>query len=563
MILRPRQTSFSNACVNALRTRGNTLGIAPTGAGKTVMLSSIAGRLGGTGLVLQHRDELVTQNERTFKRVNPGVPTSFFTADYKRWGGDDSVTFSMIQTLVRNLDTMPGFDFIAVDEAHHIAANSYIQVIETARKRNPKVKLLGVTATPSRGDTRNLRAAFDNVADQIQLAELIRDGLLVMPRCFVVDVGKRDELAGVRKTATDFDMGEVEAIMNSRPINDRIVAEWRAKAGDRQTVAFCSTVAHAMDLCESFKIAGIDARVLHGNLSTGERRAMLEDFDARRFPVILNVAVLTEGWDCQPVSCVLLVRPCSHKSTMIQMIGRGLRLLDPERYPGVVKDDCIVMDFGYSLLTHKDLEQTLHLECEDGPKSCPDCDAILPSEVRECAICGFEFPWVTEEEAEDEPATEGSAPREVETLHDFVMTEIELIAKSPFRWESFFDDRVVVANGLDAWATVVNFRGRWVAVGGSREVGMRVVADRSDRLVAMASADDFMRDYGDAKTARKSKSWLKSQPTDKQLGYLGVDRMAAVGMNRYRASCAVTWKSMERGIKNKLLRLTPPQGAMA
>lgn len=555
MILRPRQQKFRAACVGALKKRRNTLGIAPTGAGKTVMLSSIVGSFQGTrSLILQHRDELVEQNERTFRKVNPGVRTSFYTADYKRWGEAGEPTFSMIQTLARskNLLTMPPLDVIFVDEAHHVASDSYIKVIERARQLNPNVMIGGVTATPGRGDSRNLRAAFDNVADQITLAELIRDGHLVRPRCLVIDTGSKAELSGVRKLATDFDMNEVEKVMNTRVINEKVVEKWREHAGDRRTVVFASNIQHATDITDEFMRQGVSARVVHGQMTDAQRRNTLEDFDAGKFQVLVNVAILTEGWDCQPVSCVVLLRPCSFKSTMIQMIGRGLRTVDPERYPGIHKDDCVVLDFGYSLLTHRDLEQVVRLEGDAGPKECPSCAATVPAAVAECPICGFEWPY---EAPDKEPSADGSPEREETPLEDFVMTEIELIAKSPFRWEDFFDGRVTVADAIDAWASVINYRGRWVAVCGSKTEGMKIVAENADRLVALSAADDFLRAYGDDKTARKSKRWLSSPPTEKQLAYLGVSAMGAMGMSRYRASCAITWKKMERGIGSRLQRV--------
>lgn len=556
MILRPRQEVFKKNCIAALRKRGNTLGVAPTGAGKTVMLSAIAGSMPGETLVLQHRDELVEQNERTFRRVNPGKPTSFYTADYKRWGGAGSATFSMVQTLARpkNLATVPKIDMVVIDEAHHIASDSYIKIIEHLRGLNKKLKVFGVTATPMRGDTRNLRAAFDNVADQITLFELIRDGHLVKPRCFVIETGCRDELRGVRKTVNDFDMREVEAVMNKRPINKKIVEKWQDQAGDRQTVVFAATVQHATDLMDEFKRKGVSCAMICGATPDNERKEVLSAYDKAQFQVLLNVMVLTEGWDCQPVSCVVLARPCSLKSTMIQMIGRGLRTVDAERYPGVEKDDCIVLDFGYSLLTHRDFDQTVHMDSDDGPKVCPECEATVPSSVHECPICGYDWPRPESEDVEKDTGT-GSAPDDSEPLADFVMTELDLMAKSPFKWEDFFDGVVTVANALDAWAVVVNFKGRWVGVGGSGEIGMRLIVDNADRLMALSRADDFLREYGDSKTARKSKRWVSSAPSDKQLQYLGISPMASMGISRYRASCAITWKKMERAIKNKLTQM--------
>lgn len=566
MILRPRQDTFKAKCVAALKSRGNTLGIAPTGAGKTVCLSAIAGSFKAANkLIIQHRDELVEQNERTYRKVNPGAVTSFYTADYKRWGDAGAATFGMVQTLARgnNLGTMPALDLIVVDEAHHIASDSYIKIINRARELNPKVMVMGVTATPARGDTRNLRAAFDNVADQITLGELIRDGHLVPPRCFVIETGCRDELKGVKKLASDFDMSEVEAVMNKRPINKKIVEQWREHAGNRQTVVFTSTVRHGQDLRAEFDEAGVLTCMIDGDMPDSERRAVLEAYDKGQYQVIVNVAVLTEGWDHQPTSCVVLARPCSFKSTMIQMIGRGLRTVDPERYPGVQKKDCVVLDFGYSLLTHKDLEQTIHIESDDAPKTCPECEASVPAGVIECPICGFEWPRLTTGDDEPTPAPDTGGNDADEVLDDFVMTEVELLSKSPFKWESFFDGAVTVANALEAWAAVINFKGRWVGVGGATEIGLRVIVDCDDRLLSLSRTDDFLREFGDRKTARKSQRWINLPPTDKQMQFLGIPATGALGISRYRASCAITWKTMERAIKNKLLSGSAPVAVAA
>lgn len=554
MILRPRQEAFVSRVCDALKARKNTLGIAPTGAGKTVMLSGVAGRMGGSQLVLQHRDELVEQNERTFKKVNPRAKTSLYVADYKRWA-PDGTTFGMIQTLCRdkNLDTMPRLDRIIIDEGHHAVADSYLKVIHHARQANPNLQLLLVTATPSRSDRRTLRTLVDNVADQITLGELIREGHLVRPRAFVIDTGIQDELEGLkRKRFDDFDQAEVERIMNKRAINDRVVDEWRKVAGDRQTVVFTSTVQHAKDVVEAFVRAGIAARVVYGDMGDTERKQTLLDFDKARFQVVVNVAVLTEGWDCQPVSCVVLLRKESDKSVLIQMVGRGLRTLDPERYPGRHKDDCIVLDFGYSLHSHRGLEQAVRIDTEEGGKDCPECQAVVPKALHECPICGFEWPRTAVQKLEE--SREGDSINELGLLTDFVMTEVDLLEQSPYRWEDLFgNSTVTMANALEAWACVIKFQGRWIAMGGSKEKGIVIVGDNNDRLVSLAAADDFLRDNGDDDTANKQKRWLHLPPTDKQREMLGLTPMGAMAYSRYRASCMLQWKFSERGIKNKLM----------
>ena len=279
----------------------------------------------------------------------------------KSWQGQ--VTFAMVPTLARsaNLDAMPALDLLVIDEAHHAVAESYRRIIDRALHRNPMLRIFGVTATPNRGDKRGLRQVFSNVADQVRLGELIASGHLVPPRTFVIDLGVQEQLREVRRSATEFDMDEVDAIMNRAPITEEVVRHWREKAGDRQTVVFCSTVAHADNVAEAFRAAGVAAQLVHGDMAHDERRAVLGAYAAGRIQVVVNVAVLTEGWDHPPTSCVVLLRPSSFKSTMIQMVGRGLRTVDPEEHPGLVKTDCIVLDFGTSSLLHGTLEQDVDL----------------------------------------------------------------------------------------------------------------------------------------------------------------------------------------------------------
>lgn len=494
-------------------------------------------------LVLQHRDELVAQNRDTFRLINPKVRTDLMVANRKNFL-DAGCTFAMVQTLSRNLEAMHPVDFIAVDECHHVAANSYQAIINQARELNPKLRLFGVTATPMRADKKALATDFTNVADIISISELIQAGHLVRPRTFVIDCGLRDELAGVRRNSTDFDMSEVEEIMDKSPITQRVVEEWRSHAGNRRTIVFASTVEHAQHVTDAFKSAGIKAELVHGAMNDGDRKAVLRRLDRGETQVVCNVMVLTEGFDCQPVSCVVLLRPCSHKSTMLQMIGRGLRKVDPQRYPNTPKDDCVILDFGYSLLTHGSLETDIELNPRKGVGmkiNCPSCQAEIPANVRECPFC----------EAIIKDESEGGEAAEREELIDFGMREIELIESSPFRWEPFFDGQVVVANGLTAWAALVNYGSRWIAVcRDESEKRVQIVADEAEKVMALSSADDFLRTNGDRSNARKSRSWLALQPSDKQRQMLGLDQFTP--MSRYRASCAITWRFSEKMIKTAI-----------
>lgn len=554
MILRPRQEAFVARACDALNSNANTLGVAPTGAGKTVMLSEIAGRqmrMSGAKrvLVLQHRDELVQQNLRTFSTMNKAADVGVIDAGAKHFHRD--VMFAMVPTLSRakNLDALPPVDLIIADEAHHVAATSWLKIIEGVREKNPEAKLLGVTATPARGDGKGLRGVFSNVCDQITLTELIRVGNLVPPRTFVVDVGVQSQLRQVRKTIDDFDMNAVAAIMDKEIVNDAVVKHWKEKAADRRTVVFASTVAHARHVELAFRESGVAVATIVGEMADGDRRETLRSFDEGKIQVLVNVAVLTEGWDCPPVSCVVLLRPSSYKSTMIQMIGRGLRPIDPEKFPGIIKSDCIVLDFGTSTLTHGSLEQDVNLDGrekgagEAPTRVCPECQAKVPAASHECAICGYVFPIPPKLPADQ--------------LADFVMTEIDIFNASPFRWEDIWNDGgALVADAFDTWATCVNFKGRWVVVGATKNdgAGIRVVAT-GEKLLCLAQADDFMRQHADSDAASKTRRWMALPATDKQLQHLNVDRITGMGLTRYKAGCLLTWKYSERGIRSRIMGL--------
>ncbi|MCC3862659.1 DEAD/DEAH box helicase [Pseudemcibacter aquimaris] len=548
MILRPRQKTFVERCTAALHEHGNTLGVAPTGAGKTIMLSGVAGGYVADSdakvCVLAHRDELTGQNEAKFKRVNRGARTSRFDATNKDWSGQ--TTFAMVQTLSRqaNVKAMPKLDLLVIDEAHHAAADSYRRVIDQAYDQNPDLKLFGVTATPNRGDKQGLRPVFSNVGDQIAIGELIASGHLVPPRTFVIDVGAQKELTQVRKSVDDFDMAQVDAIMNRSPITDAVIKHWQDKAHDRPTVVFCSTISHAQNVSDAFNAHGVAAAAIHGELSSKSRAAILKAYGDGDIQVVVNVAVLTEGWDHPPTSCVILLRPSSYKSTMIQMVGRGLRTVDPEEFPGVVKTDCIVLDFGTSSLLHGSLEQDVDLDLRTGDgeapqKECPECHAMVPISSRECSICSHVFETET---------TEGTP------LSDFIMSEVDLLKRSSFRWVDLFgDDLALMACGFKAWAGIFYLGGRWYAVGGVDGKIVRLLSV-GERTICLASADDWLNDYESDETAHKTKGWLNQSATAKQLALLPADYRMDFSLTRYQASALLKFQFNRGSIQQLVMR---------
>jgi ribosomal protein L40E len=305
----------------------------------------------------------------------------------------------------------------------------------------------------------------------------------------------------------------------------------------------------------AFNRAGSPAALVTGDMPEGERSRTLAAYASGEIQVVVNVAVLTEGWDHPPTSCVVLLRPSSYKSTMIQMVGRGLRTVDPVEHPGIVKRDCIVLDFGTSSRQHGSLEQDVdlvgHASDREAPtKVCPHCTARIPLACQECPLCGADLTPPAELRGEGPELRPG-------TLADFIMTEIDLLQRSSFQWcDLFGDDAALLANGFNAWAGAFFLNGAWHAVGGGKGEPPRLLSI-GERLVALAAADDWLNAHESDESAHKSRRWLREPPTERQLAHLPPEARADLGMTRYQASALLTFKFNRHAIRQLVLGAQP------
>ena len=506
--------------------------------------------------MLAHRDELTAQNEEKFKWVNPTISSSIVDSYGKSWDGQ--VTFAMVQTLSRenNLKEMPPVDLLVIDEAHHVTAPSYKNILEYARKVNPELKILGVTATPERGDKSSLGEVFNNCCDQIKIGELILSGNLVRPLTFVIDMGNATEKLKALRTRGkgDYNESEVASILDSEPLNSEVVRHWREKAGERKTVIFCSSVSHARNVTNSFNTSGISTALVTGEMTKEQRAIVFENMTKGSIQVIVNVAVLTEGWDYPPISCVVLLRQSSYKPTMIQMIGRGLRTIDPVIYPDIIKKDCVVLDFGISTILHGSLDQMINLSSKNkGFKICPSCQNKIPKVAEECPLCNSDL--VEQEQVEDKK-------QKVRTvLSNFEMAEIDLLRAVNFHFTEFEDDSLL-ASGFNSWAYVHKKGDVWFAAGGRQtrtytantwtnnepmpDIPTRVIY-QGGKLEAIAAANDFLSLYEKQETAMKSASWRNQRPTEKQLNLIiPLGYRANNSLTRGDASAIITYTKIEQ-----------------
>ena len=283
-----------------------------------------------------------------------------------------------------------------------------------------------------------------------------------------------------------------------------------------------------------------------------QRAIVFENMTRGAIQVIVNVAVLTEGWDYPPISCVVLLRQSSFKSTMIQMIGRGLRTIDPVIYPDIIKKDCVVLDFGISTMLHGSLDQMINLSSKNkGFRVCPSCKKKIPKEAEECPLCNADL--VEQEQVEDKKKKAKTI------LSSFEMAEIDLLEAVNFDFTEFKDDTLLAA-GFNSWAYVQKKGDIWVAVGGRQErtytastwtdseplpdIPTRVIY-QGGKLEAIAAANDFLSLYEKQETAMKSASWRNHRPTEKQLNLIPSCYKKDGSLTRGDAAAIITYKKVE------------------
>ncbi len=354
MEMRPYQ-SQARAAVHSEWEAGRrrTLLVLPTGTGKTVVFSKLAEdqvRAGDRVLILAHRGELLEQAADKLKKAT-GLAASVEKAEQSSLAGWERVTVGSVQTLMREKRlanfSPEHFGTIIIDEAHHAISDSYQRVLE----HFPAAKVLGVTATPDRGDMKNLGAVFDSLAYEYSLVSAIRDGYLCPIRALTIPL--QMDLRGVGVSAGDFNAGELGSALD--PYLESIAAEMEKVCRGRRTVVFLPLVATSQKFREILSAHGFSAAEVNGE--SEDRAQVLADFDAGRYDVLCNSMLLTEGWDCPAVDCVIVLRPTKSRSLYSQMVGRGTRLA-----PG--KEHLLLLDFLWLTERHE-LCRPADLVCSD------------------------------------------------------------------------------------------------------------------------------------------------------------------------------------------------------
>ena len=368
-----------------------TLLVLPTGTGKTIVFASVAAdqvRAGDRVLILAHRGELLEQAADKLQR-STGLVSAVEKADATCLNTWFRVVVGSVQTLQRTarLERFPRdyFGTIIIDEAHHAITDGYRRILDYFGS----ARVLGVTATPDRGDMRNLGEVFDSLAFEYKLTDAIKEGYLC--RIMAQTIPLKLDISSVTMSGGDYAVGDLGTALD--PYLEQIAAEMAQRCKGRKTVVFLPLIKTSQKFRDLLNSHGFRAAEVNGQST--DRKEVLADFDAGKYNVLCNSMLLTEGWDCPSVDCVVVLRPTKVRSLYSQMVGRGTRLS-----PG--KSDLLLLDFLWMTDKHE-LCRPADLVCEDRAVARQMTENLAqtgcPEDIEEAAVQASEDVVAQREEA--------------------------------------------------------------------------------------------------------------------------------------------------------------------
>jgi DNA repair protein RadD len=411
--LRNYQQGAIDAVYHHLRTRDdNPCIVIPTGGGKTPIIAQlcrdVVQQWNGRVLVLAHIKELLEQSAQTLRRCEPNLPIGVYSARLNRRDIREPVIVAGIQSVFKRACELDAFDLILVDEAHLLPPDGegmYQTFLSEAKVVNLNVRLIGLTATPYRLKSGMLcgpQNLLNHVCFEIGVKELIVQGFLSPLK---TKSGRRKaEFAELHVRGGEFISSEVETLVDTDELVGAACREIAFATRDRRSVLiFAASVAHAEHVQAALQAwVAEDCAVITGETSAALRAELIDRFKGKPIPAnlfgdpkpplkyLINVNVLTTGFDAPNVDCVVLLRPTASPGLYYQMVGRGFRL-----HPG--KQDCLVLDYGDNLLRHGPVDaiQIAERKSNGGEapaKECPQCRTVVHAAYTNCPECGFVFP---------------------------------------------------------------------------------------------------------------------------------------------------------------------------
>lgn len=391
---------YQNTCVGGVRHAykekfKRPLLVAPTGAGKTVMFGFMAQNSAAKGkrvLIMAHRKELCTQCGKKLVEnlVDFAYIAGSFSADYTK-----NVQVGTIQSIKSRLGKLDAAgwapDLIVIDECHRSLAKTYRDIIA----HWPEALLLGVTATPVRGDGGSLGEVYDTMVLGPTVKELMDMGYLVPAKTY--GPKNRINLSHIKTVMGDYDKKALESAVDKPLITGDAVEHYKRICDGVPAVAFCISIKHAMHVAEEFRNAGYVCEHIDGNMDDAERDDILKRVAEGKVQVLTSVDLVTEGFDAPVLQCAIMLRPTKSAGLFIQMAGRVLRLHDGKKWAyildhaglslrhGFIDDDRTwTLDGGGQATRGKGVEKTVPT------KQCPECFMIHKPEPN-CPGCGHEY----------------------------------------------------------------------------------------------------------------------------------------------------------------------------
>ena len=386
--LRPYQQNFIDAVRNEfLHDHKRVVGVAPCGAGKTVMTGWMikeALERGKRSLFFVHRRELIQQTSATFNALE--IPHGIISSEHKMQP-DLPVQIASVQTLARRIEKIQPPDFLICDECHHILAETYNKILDAF----PDAYLLGVTATPERMGGITLCDAFAAMVESLSVDELIKLGNLTPFNYFAPEVGV--DLHKVRIKFGEYNQADLERVMSAKQIIGGIVENYTKLAANKSAICYCVNVEHSETVAAAFNRAGIPAAHCDGDTPKKMSADIVENFRRGEIKVLCNADLFGEGFDVPKCQAVILARPTKSLTLYIQQAMRSMRP-DPDD-PNKV---AVIIDHVQNYLRHGLPNDERHWSLEPysskipgdqpPPRLCPSCGLVIPSRLFICPHCG-------------------------------------------------------------------------------------------------------------------------------------------------------------------------------
>ncbi len=431
--LRSYQIEAINAVYAHLRTRDdNPCVVLPTASGKTPCLAAICRdavqQWSGRVLILAHVKELLEQAVEKLHAMAPDLwnRIGVYSAGLRSRDTEHPIIVAGIQSVYRRAADLDRFDLILIDEAHMLPPDGegmYRTFLAEAKVVNPNIRLIGLTATPYRMTTGMICGPdnlLNHVCYEVGVRELIVQGYLCPLKS---KAGKRKvDTSGLHLRGGEYIAGEVEALMDDDALVRSACREIvECTQGRRSVLIFAAGVQHALHVQRVLSELGQECGFVCGETLPFERAETLKRFKAGMLKYLVNVNVLTTGFDAPNIDCVVLLRPTNSPGLYYQMVGRSFRL-----HPG--KSDALILDFGGNILRHGPVDALRVQDREAGSgeapaKECPQCQAVIHAAYSVCPECGFVFPPRERQRHDREASTEGVLSGEAtDTEHEVTDT---------------------------------------------------------------------------------------------------------------------------------------------